>query len=1079
MRKIAKLISMLLVFATLLSVCSFSTSAATFKDVSAKDEALFEAVQLLNTLGIAKGQSATTYGVNKDVTREQMAAFIFRLMKGGKSVEGGENTTTFTDLEDDTFFAMISWANQSGIIKGRSQTEFDPYGGITLQDCYVMIVRALEYENEGPLSYPFGYIDIAERIGLSEDLSSKVTYEDELTRGQVAIILKNAFYADMNKTVKKGDWYNSPSGSADYVVKTVPATVASSIFDVQKVVRRVVATPNYAIDISPLDNPQSPRPNEYKAYAPTGKNDVVLIETAAICLDESITRLPKEKAVIEFADTGLTGEADDYFLHDIELYVNSEGKVIAANTIGETVEDKKFSVEYIKINDNYDTYGAYGNVALCEGILSYGADSAYFYNKPTSVKNYAVSIAPTSSDKDGRITFTANRTWCGDAAPLFEKDPAVIPNLVQKSVNAVTFNAGQTELNNQLIKIISTGYKGDEGRYTSVYYDCNNDGVVDFLWVQPFTFGKIVDKPGDANKTTTKHIQYTLENDSRYRAVYNSTKGVPEIYVGGANIVGGKYEHEKYAFAYVAGPANYVRIAPAEQNAEIKEEIATFSVTNNDGMKRFDNGTIIWPSDSARVIVGHVNCDTNGNTTGIVRLSTDKSNSGADYDSNFSSVVVPITKLGSTFRLVRVGVRALLCEPVSDAETMDIAENYAIVRYADKQKNQVVFDAGGIESDGTLTHQLHVQAFINDKFEIVPIAEKVKDSNGNFVYQDDAYFIGSVSSPSLVNTICTYKVNEDGEYTFIPLQYNNDATNLTDTYNESLTYTNTAQSSVGLQKFADNVYKFVAVRNPSVPTELTPNGTQLLMLNKDTKVVVNYIENGQSEYAIYANGNFPNIDPNASPFNKVVVVYRNNKTGTTTEYLKFMYAEVGGEIYDKSDADKNLRIVLSRMQQLDEKNNVITKYTVVNPVTGEKTEQVDTFKSSGNPIPEFMLYKVTEDGKIQNDANGLVASLALNSGDLKDISVFEKDANLLFVNGRTDAYIVDDKTVYALFDRDTGKVTIEEADVLTIDDIQDTDDKYHNVDNNNNTKQQLYVVSERRSGETLEFATLVIIARGK
>ena len=199
MRKIAKLISMLLVFATLLSVCSFSTSAATFKDVSAKDEALFEAVQLLNTLGIAKGQSATTYGVNKDVTREQMAAFIFRLMKGGKSIEGGENTTTFTDLEDDTFFAMISWANQSGIIKGRSETEFDPYGGITLQDCYVMIVRALEYENEGPLSYPFGYIDIAERIGLSEDLSSKVTYEDELTRGQVAIILKNAFYEQNRK----------------------------------------------------------------------------------------------------------------------------------------------------------------------------------------------------------------------------------------------------------------------------------------------------------------------------------------------------------------------------------------------------------------------------------------------------------------------------------------------------------------------------------------------------------------------------------------------------------------------------------------------------------------------------------------------------------------------------------------------------------------------------------------------------------------------------------------------------------------------------------------------------------------
>jgi hypothetical protein len=61
-----------------------------------------------------------------------MAAFIYRMMKAGKSVEGGNNTTTFTDLEDPTFYFMISWASSEGIIKGRTETTFDPMGQISL-----------------------------------------------------------------------------------------------------------------------------------------------------------------------------------------------------------------------------------------------------------------------------------------------------------------------------------------------------------------------------------------------------------------------------------------------------------------------------------------------------------------------------------------------------------------------------------------------------------------------------------------------------------------------------------------------------------------------------------------------------------------------------------------------------------------------------------------------------------------------------------------------------------------------------------------------------------------------------------
>ncbi|MFX5245348.1 S-layer homology domain-containing protein, partial [Acinetobacter baumannii] len=82
-------------------------------------------------LGITKGTTETKFGTDELVTRQQMAAFIYRLMKAGRSQEGGVNQTPFTDLEDSTYFYMISWANQTGVIKGVSETRFNPKGNIT------------------------------------------------------------------------------------------------------------------------------------------------------------------------------------------------------------------------------------------------------------------------------------------------------------------------------------------------------------------------------------------------------------------------------------------------------------------------------------------------------------------------------------------------------------------------------------------------------------------------------------------------------------------------------------------------------------------------------------------------------------------------------------------------------------------------------------------------------------------------------------------------------------------------------------------------------------------------------------
>ena len=112
MRKSTRLLTIGLAFVMLFAMLAFSVSAAEtkFTDVSAKDETLTKAVALLEGIGVTKGTSDTTFGTNEAVTRQQMAAFIYRLMNRGKSLEGGENFTPFEDLYDDTFYGMVSWA---------------------------------------------------------------------------------------------------------------------------------------------------------------------------------------------------------------------------------------------------------------------------------------------------------------------------------------------------------------------------------------------------------------------------------------------------------------------------------------------------------------------------------------------------------------------------------------------------------------------------------------------------------------------------------------------------------------------------------------------------------------------------------------------------------------------------------------------------------------------------------------------------------------------------------------------------------------------------------------------------------
>lgn len=165
-------------------------------------------IDILSDIGVIKGTSETEFSPDDPVTREQMAALLFRLMLN-KEDAGRVNTTQFTDLYEPYYNGAISWANAAGYIIGTSKVTFDPTGGISLQDAMTMLVRALGQET-GKMNenYPWSYINAGIKLGLDRGLEN-IAYDKTLTRAETAVILYNALTSEylLGKTAPNGNVY--------------------------------------------------------------------------------------------------------------------------------------------------------------------------------------------------------------------------------------------------------------------------------------------------------------------------------------------------------------------------------------------------------------------------------------------------------------------------------------------------------------------------------------------------------------------------------------------------------------------------------------------------------------------------------------------------------------------------------------------------------------------------------------------------------------------------------------------------------------------------------------------------------
>ena len=191
----ALLLALVLTFS--LSVTAFAAVEDTgFSDVDADDWFAASAVYVRDN-GIMNGTSATTFDPNGTTSRGQIAAILYRAA-GSPAVSGG---TDFSDVAETAYYASaIRWASASGVVTGYDDGTFRPNDPITRQQMAAILWRCAgspaaesgtDYADESAIAaYAVTAVDWARDAGvISGRDGNRFDPSGRATRAQAAVIL--------------------------------------------------------------------------------------------------------------------------------------------------------------------------------------------------------------------------------------------------------------------------------------------------------------------------------------------------------------------------------------------------------------------------------------------------------------------------------------------------------------------------------------------------------------------------------------------------------------------------------------------------------------------------------------------------------------------------------------------------------------------------------------------------------------------------------------------------------------------------------------------------------------------------
>jgi hypothetical protein len=189
MRNLKKALALVMVFALVLGTVA---SAASFTDIDA-DYAYVEEVELLADLGVLAGFPDGSYQPEATITRVQAAAVIYRILTGRQSAAMYDGATKFylmwlllTGAQVTSI--TVPTSAQSAAIRTAPSSPTRPSPLLSTSPC---LVRALGLTEGRTLSYPNGYLALADANLINEDVPSSIAANSAANRVLVSKLTYN------------------------------------------------------------------------------------------------------------------------------------------------------------------------------------------------------------------------------------------------------------------------------------------------------------------------------------------------------------------------------------------------------------------------------------------------------------------------------------------------------------------------------------------------------------------------------------------------------------------------------------------------------------------------------------------------------------------------------------------------------------------------------------------------------------------------------------------------------------------------------------------------------------------------
>ncbi len=624
--------------------------ARDYEDVTA-DHPHRDEIDILSDIGVIVGTAENEFSPDENVTREQMALLLFRLMLNKKN-GGRVNTSPFKDLYDDTYHGAISWANAAGYILGTSATTFEPLAGISLQDAMTMLVRALGQSSDSMnKGYPWTYIDAGIKLGLDRGLEH-ISYSETLTRGETAVILYNALVAE----------YLVPKNLAGGNVIYEETTIIEHVFGFEMDEAMLIATNDYSL------------------------NGNTVVKDGYVTLTYRDDNGNARNMTVKFAELGLPGEADDYIGHTFKVMYSVDNATKLVNVLSaiEISEKESYTSAVVNTEKGYVTIGgtnytiveeysdalatnanelivfAYENdksltqltnlAALNERLGLYVIDMLFYGNSGNAsiaiLKNF--QVGQLQVDKNGKINLAGNLTEAELVGGYTNEAEAVIGDYVLYYFNSQTKEL-QIVDKLEIVAGVVTRITSTTAKVAGVSYTLGNAkaGITPASIASQLTIGALAQIVVHGNEIlavvgetiTTEHSEYLVAQSAalpvftdgvfRYVVTVNIDGVARNIYTTTADVVAGE------VYRYIVNGDTYTLIAP-----EVNEGVIASGIN-----KFVQNG---YGTDEIAVILNSANGTTiakNGHTYFTLSVGSAQPSLSANGSSEMKFVTDNNTKI--------------------------------------------------------------------------------------------------------------------------------------------------------------------------------------------------------------------------------------------------------------------------------------------------------------------------------------------------------------------------------------------------------------------------------------------------